>query len=69
MAYDNYGKILKMLMWEIVSVVALRLLALRSPLVMHGVERGSHLAGGLAFITFSSCWMLGFRLPLLLSIH
>ena len=50
-------------------VYVLRLLALHYPLVMHGVERGSHPVGGLAFITFSSCWVLGFRLPLLLSIH
>ena len=48
-------------------VYVLRLLALHYPLVMHGVERGSHPAGGLAFITFSSCWILGFRLPLLVS--
>ena len=50
-------------------VYVLRLLALHSPLVIHGVERGSHPAGGLAFITFSSCWLLGFWLPLLLGVH
>ena len=50
-------------------VYVLRLLALHSPLVIHGVERGSHPAGGFAFITFSSCWLLGFWLPLLLGVH